>query len=140
MHAKIRFRQLLLASRFFSRLRSFASGSCALASIRFAQLIAIAALSRAGKEPSQRQTNIIAGYAISVMFPRPIYRFCLHHNCRNAVIRPVSNGRDHTVSPEPNTAVGHRCFREGRETAAVRKGKSERLSEFGICGTTENSI
>ena len=68
---------------------------------------------RAGKEPSQRQTYIIADYAISVMFPRPIYPFCLHHNCRNAVIGPVSNGRDHTVSPEPNTAVGHRCFREG---------------------------
>ena len=103
----------LLASRFFSRLRSFASRSCAAASIRFTQLIASphsAALekSRASAKPT---SSLITPFP--VMFCRPIYRFCLHHNCRNAVIRPASNGRDHTVSPEPNTAVGHRCFREG---------------------------
>ena len=75
----------------------------------------------------KNQTKCVPDQGISVMFPRPIYRFCLHHNCPNAVIKPVSKPgsreswsqgiRTRITQCHPDIATSTR----GRETAAIRK-------------------
>jgi hypothetical protein len=66
---------------------------------------------------------------LSILSPSQLSKRCHQGGVQTGkqrIVEPGYTDADHTVSPEPNTAVGHRYFHEGPRKRRHSLGKSER--------------